>query len=516
MAKLNPEEWVHIRRNRPHSSIAEDIYGPLSSSELRAHIVLKLPTLFGAILLSLFTLQLMGCGSSGSSPSSGNYTSFSIGGTVSGLSGSDVGLINNETDSLLVSSNGSFKFSLTASRGGLYSVHIATQPAGQVCTVTNGDGVVAKANVTNIKVACVTGPEATLYAFAGGADGRYPDSGVTAGPDGNFYGTTTYGGTNNFGTVYKLTPAGVKTTLYSFAGGTGDGQYPASGLELGDDGAFYVTTTAGGTFGKGTFFRITLDGVETVLYSFGGSGSGATPQGLTLLDDGAFYGTTTTGGANNLGTVYKITSAGEQTVLYSFGARPDGNGPAAGLSPGSDNSSLYGVTYHGGTNDLGTIFRIAPDGTGYATLHSFAGGTADGQYPGVKLRRVDGIQYGSTTSGGAHGLGTIFKYDPDTGITTVLHSFAGAPDDGEYPACRLRQGSDGNLYGVTFYGGYFDLGTFFRITQDGALTVLHSFAGGADGQGPNSSLLVGSDGAFYGTTVSGGPTSNGTIYKISP
>jgi uncharacterized repeat protein (TIGR03803 family) len=484
--------------------------------KLRAYISKDVTKLFGFILISLFTLQLTGCGGGSSSSGGSNSASFSVGGTVSGLSGGSLILINNETDSLSVLANGAFKFTLTSSRKGVYSVHLATQPSGQVCTVANGSGVITKANITSINVACAAGPEETVHAFSGGTDGNYPDSGLTAGPDGNFYGTTTYGGANNLGTVYKLTPAGVHTVLYSFAGGPTDGQYPASGLELGNDEAFYVTTTAGGAFGSGTFFKITLDGTETVLYSFGQDGSGANPQGLTLLADGNFYGTTTAGGANNLGTVYKITSEGLQTVLYSFTAGSDGNTPTAGLSSASD-GNLYGVTYYGGTNNLGTIFRIAPDGTGYATLHSFAGGEADGAYPGTKLRNVaDGSLYGSTGSGGAHGLGTIFKYNPVAGVTGVIHSFAGGPDDGNYPSCRLRVGNDENLYGVTYYGGSFDYGTFFRITPAGVLTVLYSFAGGSDGRSPNSSLLVTPDGDFYGTTVTGGSTTNGTIYKIHP
>ncbi|HKD66819.1 MAG TPA: choice-of-anchor tandem repeat GloVer-containing protein [Candidatus Binataceae bacterium] len=255
--------------------------------------------------------------------------------------------------------------------------------------------------------------------------------------------------------------------------------------------------------------------ISTTTISFGGKGSGATPQGLTLLSDD-YYGTTASGGANNLGTVYKMTSAGEQTVLHSFAAGADGQTPVAGLSNDSD-GNLYGVTYYGGTDNFGTIFRIAPDGSGYATVHSFVGGATDGQYPGVKLRNVaDGTLYGSTSSGGAGGLGTIFRYDPSSGVTTVIHSFSGPPDDGQYPSCRLRVGNDGNLYGVTLFGGYFDLGTFFRITPAGVLTVLYSFSGGADGQGPDSSLILTSDGVFYGTTVTGGPTNNGTIYRITP
>ena len=382
--------------------------------------------------------------------------------------------------------------------------------------MANGSGVITNADISDVAVACAPAAEATLYAFSGSPNGSYPDSGLTAGLDGDFYGTTTKGGANNLGTVYKITPAGVHNVLYSFTGGPGDGQYPASGLELGNDGVFYATTTAGGAFGSGTFFKVTHAGIATTLYSFGGPGSGVNPQGLTLLADGNFYGTTTSGGANNLGTVYRMTPRGVHTVLYSFSDDPDGHNPVAGLSSASD-GYLYGVTFYGGTNSFGTIFRIAPDGTGYATLHSFAGGPTDGQYPGTKLRNVaDGTLYGSTAAGGAGGFGTIFRYDPVSGVAGVIHSFAGGPADGAQPSCRLRVGNDGNLYGVTLYGGYFDFGTFFRITPAGELTVVHSFAGGTDGRGPNSSLLVTSGGDFYGTTVTGGPTYNGTIYKIRP
>ncbi len=368
-----------------------------------------------------------------------------------------------------------------------------------------------------MNVACVTTGEKPLYAFTGGANGRYPDSGLTEGPDGNFYGTTTFGGINDVGTVYEITPAGVHTVLYSFTTGPGDGQNPASGLELGSDGDFYATTTGGGTYGRGTIsFKISTAGTLTTLYSFGANGSGATPQGLTLLDDGIFYGTTSAGGANNLGTVYKMTSAGVQTVLYSFTAGADGQIPVAGLSPAND-GNLYGVTFYGGANNVGTLFRIAPNGTGYATVYSFGGNTADGTYPGNKLRTApDGNLYGSTGSGGAGGYGTIFKYDLSSRVTSVVHAFAGGPADGNFPSSRLRVGNDGNLYGVTFFGGYFDSGTFFRLDASGTLSVLYSFSGGAGGQSPNSSLLLTSDGDFLGTTVTGGPTNNGTIYRIHP
>lgn len=441
--------------------------------------------------------------------------SYTVGGTVSGLAGGSLILVNNDIDSLSVASNGTFTFTLKSDTGGTYSVAVAAEPGDQVCTVANGDGVVDHANVTDVSVDCVTTGESPLYAFAGGANGSYPDSGLTEGTDGNFYGTTTYGGASNAGTVYRVSPQGQHTVIYSFTTDPGDGQNPASGLELGSDGVFYATTTSGGAYGQGTFFKITQDGALTNLYSFGANGTGTNPQGITLMPDGNFYGTTTNGGASNLGTVYRMTPEGVHTLLYSFAPGADGQLPAAGLSPYAD-GYLYGVTYYGGANNRGTIFRIATNGTAYATLYSFGNGASDGQYPGTKLRQTsDGHLYGSTGSGGAFGNGTIFRYSAATGAQ-IVHSFAGEPTDGSLPSSRLRLGADGHLYGVTYYGGRFDAGTFFRLTTAGDYSLLYSFSGGEGGQGPNSSLLTGSDGYFYGTTVTGGPTNNGTIYRIRP
>lgn len=466
------------------------------------------------LAITLLGLHVASC--SNNSSDDPTTKQYAVSGTVAGLAGGAVTLVKDDVDTLAVSANGTFTFRLTAGSGASYSVSIAAEPADQVCTIVNAQGTIANQNVTNVNVSCVTSGEKPLYAFSGAADGSYPDSGLTEGLDGNLYGTTIRGGASDVGTVYRLTPDGRHTVIYSFTNGPADGQNPASGLELADDGTFYATTTAGGQYGQGTFFRITTAGQLTTLFSFGGPGIGAKPQGITLMQDGNFYGTTSYGGANNLGTVYRITPAGAHTVLYSFAPGGDARVPVAGLSPYAVDGMLYGVTHYGGANNLGAIFRIATDGAGYAVLHSFAGGTADGEYPGNKLRQApDGYLYGTTGSGGAYGLGTVFKYSPATG-QSLVRSFAGAPNDGSAPSSRLRLGEDGYLYGVTFYGGRFDYGSFFRLATTGEYRLLYSFSGGAGGQSPSSSLLTGSDGYFYGTTVTGGPSNNGTIYKILP
>jgi uncharacterized repeat protein (TIGR03803 family) len=199
----------------------------------------------------------------------------------------------------------------------------------------------------------------TLYSFAGSDDGGYPVAGLVQGSDGNFYGPTSAGGGHNLGTVFKITPSGTLTTLYSFAGS--DGEFPFAGLVQGSDGNFYGTTEQGGANDQGTVFKITPSGTLTTLYSFAGS-DGAEPfAGLVQGSDGNFYGTTQLGGlgpcTGGCGTVFKITPSGALTTLYSF-AGSDGANPDAGLVQGSD-GNFYGTTHQGGANNVGTVFRLS-------------------------------------------------------------------------------------------------------------------------------------------------------------
>ncbi len=229
------------------------------------------------------------------------------------------------------------------------------------------------------------------------------------GSDGNFYGTAVVGGANGAGTVFKITPGGTLITLYSF--GVSDGQSPYGGLVQGSDGNFYGTTEFGGANnGNGTVFKITPRGTLTSLYSFAGS-DGANPHaGLVQGSDGNFYGTTEFGGtgqcANRCGTVFKITPSGTLTTLYDF-AGSDGFKPQAGLVQGSD-GNFYGTTTGGGANNgKGTVFKITPSGT-LTTLYSFAG--SDGAFPQAGLvQGSDGNFYGTTAGGGANFAGTVFR-----------------------------------------------------------------------------------------------------------
>jgi len=373
--------------------------------------------------------------------------------------------------------------------------------------------------------------ETVLYSFSGGAAGKTPIGSLVQGIDGNFAGTSYQGGTNAVGTVFSITPAGMETVLHSFTGGARgsfDGELPFTTLVQGSDGIFYGTTELGGAHGAGIVFQVTPDGIEAVLHSFGGTQNGAPdgafPQaGLIQGSDGNLYGTTAGGGATQAGTVFEITPLGQETVLYSFGAGgnlQDGLSPRAGLVQAVD-GNFYGTTVAGGINDDGTVFELTPDGA-ETVLYSFSygGDSADGEEPAAALiQGSDGNFYGTTTYGGVNDSGTVFQLAP-LGSETVLHSFGvKGGSDGAYPVAPLIQASDGNFYGTTTGGNPAGTGTVFQITADGTETVLYSFAAGngsTDGANPHASLLQADDGNFYGTTDGGGEYGAGSIFELTP
>ena len=363
----------------------------------------------------------------------------------------------------------------------------------------------------------------TLHQFDNSVptDGQNPFAGLVQGTNGIFYGTTPLGGTNSDGTVFQITSAGTLTTLHQFSGVATDGGGPESGLAQGTDGNFYGTTTAGGTNGNsGTVFQITPAGTLTTLYQFGGvANDGLSPTaGLVQGVDSNFYGTTSDGGTNGgKGTVFKITTAGTLTTLYQFGGLPtDGVDPQAGLAQGTD-GNFYGTTTHGGTNgNNGTVFQITPAGT-LTTLYQFGGVANDGLIPIAGLvQGTDGKFYGTTFGGGTNGgNGTVFQITTAGTLTTLYH-FGGLLTDGVNPVAALVQGIDGDFYGTTTSGGTNIIdGTLFRITSAGTLTMLYQFGGVAnDGRTPRAPLVQGIDGDFYGTTELGGTNGAGTVFQF--
>ena len=342
---------------------------------------------------------------------------------------------------------------------------------------------------------------------------------LVQGSDGNFYGTASDGGVNtdSHGTVFRITPAGAVTNLYSFSGP--DGLSPQAGLLLASDGSFYGTTTLGGStyvdsnnMGDGTVFRITPAGVLTTLHSFTGyPGDGQAPKGTLIQgSDGNFYGTTSGGGTYGGGVLFQMTPAGVVTTLYSFGNGYEGAEVDAGVVQGSD-GAFYGTTRLGG-NGAGTVFQVTSSG-GYTTLYSFpALGTTAGADPVAALvQGSDGSLYGTTETNGMNGAGTVFKITP-AGDFTNLYSFSGSD---QFLMGALIQASDGNFYGTSTGGGTDGGGAVFEITPAGTVTTIYSFTGDADGGYPAAALVQGSDGNFYGTTLTGGSGNDGTIFELA-
>jgi uncharacterized repeat protein (TIGR03803 family) len=397
--------------------------------------------------------------------------------------------------------------------------------------------------------------ESVLHSFNGqngtagvsnSTDGADPFGGLIEDSHGNFYGTTYYGGQYDVGTVFKLA-AGVESVIYSFTGpdngglggmtGSTDGAHPNAGLVLDSAGNLYGTTVQGGidyaanAGGHGTVFKITPQGVETILYAFclTGCSDGELPFSQLILGaDDNLYGTAG-GGTSHGGIVYRMTLAGAETVLYSFkAATMDAVGPQAGVIRDSA-GNLYGTADGGGNNSFGAMFKITPDGAesviySFCSVNTASANCVDGSYPSTGLIwGADGNIYGATGSGGLYDLGTVFRMTPE-GNLTVMHSFCGEANirgctDGAEPIGSLLQASDGNFYGMTHGGGANDWGSIYKITPTGVETTTFSFQ--ADNNAntssldPTAGLTEGLDGNFYGMTDPGGSSSEGTLFSLT-
>jgi len=350
-----------------------------------------------------------------------------------------------------------------------------------------------------------------------------PYSNLVQGLDGNLYGTTQSGGAHGKGTVYKLTPGGTLTTIYSFCSlaNCADGAGPSS-LILGSNGNFYGTTGGGGTgavgcgAGCGTLFKLTPKGILTTLHNFCSAApceDGAQPYtALVEGTDANFYGTTPTtprnGGSSYDGAVYRITPTGAFTTLYSFcpqGNCGDGGGPISALTQGT-NGQFYGVTSAGGANGLGGIFEIASNGT-LSLRYSFDG-LQNSTFYSQLLQANNGNFYGMMQYGGTNGCdynyqcGALYEMTPSGGLSTLVN-FDGS--DGSDPLGGFVEGGNGDLYGLTMTGGANDGGIIFKMTPSGTLATLHDFCAinCTNGYYPSFGIYQATNGLFYGIAYSG-------------
>ena len=384
-----------------------------------------------------------------------------------------------------------------------------------------------------------------LHSFTGGGDGASPGAGLTVDPHGNFYGTTEQGGPNGpngYGTAFKLTHhqgGWVFTPLYAFGGGQ-DGSGPAARVIIGPDGSLYGTTHSGGGTGCGgngcgTVFNLKpppstsasiLGGwVETVLYRFTGGSDGAAPVGDLVFDQsGNIYGTAASGGSAQKGVVYELTPSNgnwADTVLWTFTGGSDGGEPTGGvIFDGAGN--LYGAAQLGGASGYGAVFRLVPSGGGWSqtTLYSFQNGS-DGANPnGGLIFDSSGDLYGSTSSSGSHGGGTIFELKPQqngTWALSVLDALTGQTGGG--PQASLARNAAGTVYGTAYKDGADGYGSVLSlITSNGSwvYTDLHDFTFGNDGAEPVGNVVLDANGNLYGTAIAGGTYGYGVVFEITP
>jgi uncharacterized repeat protein (TIGR03803 family) len=326
------------------------------------------------------------------------------------------------------------------------------------------------------------GVETVLYSFTGGADGGHPRGSLLLDKQGNLYGTTEYGGlTGNCsqggtgcGVVFKVSSAGQETVLHSFSPTDGDGYTPLSGLVADAQGNLYGTTFYGGTFNFGTVYKLTPRGAESVLYSFAGPAQQdgfASYAGLVLDSQGNLYGAASGGGKNDTGIVFKVDKTGVETVLYSFGSELSGDGaaPTGGLIRDSA-GNLYGTTANGGLaggfgGGCGIVFKLDTSGN-ETILYEFTGKNGDGFSPqATLLRDPKGNLYGTTAYGGTCSLcGTSFMLNT-AGKEVLLHSFTNQTDGGFPDQSGLVADKQGNGYGTTFEGGANGLGTVYKLSR---------------------------------------------------
>ncbi len=383
--------------------------------------------------------------------------------------------------------------------------------------VTSAEAGFSYGNGSAFKIGS-TGAISLLYSFYIHT-GYYPYGRIVQGPDGQFYGTTYYGGYYDHGTIYKINANGNVTILHHFnnAQPLYEGNYPQAELIVGKDGSLYGASFNGGLYGYGTIFKISTSGAFTILYNLKNSQGTNIVAPLLQGTDGNFYGVCSNGGANGRGTIFKLAGT-KMTILHQFtNANGQATYPQFGLAQDMT-GNLYGATYYGGANNAGALYEVNTTGTSFNTIYSFTSSAGNtGNYPYAGLLYSGGMMYGMAQSGGANGYGTIFKFTPaTTAVTpTVVHDFANATD-GYNPRYTLSAGPDGKFYGTTYQGGVNSGGTAFRIDTSNNFTTLYSFDSTLSSNPYNSQdgVIVGSDNNLYLTTRNGIEFGTGTVDTI--
>ncbi len=365
-----------------------------------------------------------------------------------------------------------------------------------------------------------------MYAFTGGDTGAQPATGLVLGSDGYFYGTNLSSAAANseisfdyWGGVYRLKPDGSGFQMLHTFTGKFDGGLPASTVLFGKDGAIYGTSSTGALGHPsvyGTLWKLTTSGDFTVLRTFTPA-DGAYPSTALVQDKaGVLYGATGQGGAGGHGVIFSVQADGSAyTVLHAFADDADGANPI-GLTLGKD-GALYGAgaqCYTCYTENYGTAFTLATDGSGFKVLHTFSPAAGEGRNPHSGLVQQGKYFYGTTNGGGKYGddAGTVYRFDAAGHFNTVT-SFQ-ALVDGAYPTAPVLVGANGNLYGTTTgWGPDQQSGALYEITTKGKLVGVEPLTG--VGYQARSGLAIGPDSRLYTPLVVGGPWQAGAIVSVS-
>ena len=353
-----------------------------------------------------------------------------------------------------------------------------------------------------------------ISSFSESPEGTNPRGGAIEASDGSIIGSTSLGGVNDAGTIYRI-QNGEYTKLFDLVPSVHGGTIRTDIIEL-NDGSFVVATSNGSSFNGGALLRFDLGGTLEVLFSFIGSSTGNGCSGSLAYDaeQGLIYGTCQFGGSLGFGTAFRyVPNSGIFSVIHNFEVNEDGSNPEGGLFF-SEDGILYGTTKFGGEFNQGTIFQVIPFGNIFAKIYDLNNASSDGRFPVGRLILTDSnLLLGTCSEGGSSGVGTVFSCTLD-GDYNRLHSFS-APTEGSFPKAGLTDAENGLYYGVAELGASNGFGSVYRIDEDGNFEVMQMMDYTDDGSNPVGNLALLENGDLLGVTASGGSNDFGTIFSIT-
>jgi uncharacterized repeat protein (TIGR03803 family) len=402
-------------------------------------------------------------------------------------------------------------------------------PQGNLIQATDGNlyGTTPLGGTNNMGVLFQYNPTTSIYTkkldFDLTTSGRTPGRSLMQAIDGKLYGMTNLGGANNMGVIFEYNFVTSVFAIRMHFAGTTNGSRPSGGLMQASDGMLYGMTQLGGTYNKGTLFQFNpVNSAYVRKLDFDGTGNGLHPYGnLIQATNGYLYAMTYQGGTNSAGIIYKYNlTTSLYTKIFEFDWISTGLNPLGSLFQASD-GNLYGVNGNGATSNVGALFRFDPVTETYLKIYSFSSTPSipglNGSNPyGALIQATDGKLYGMATYGGVSSKGVLFRVDPPTSAYTKMVEFSGTAN-GSHPSGSLLEASDGNFYGMTSTGGVNGLGVLFQFNPvTSVYTKLLDFDGVAKGSNPYGSLMQAANGNLYGMTSAGGTNSLGVLFQFDP